>query len=122
MSLKLSCRRTWKKPYNTGTYRIGPKPWIKCKFSYKVREEDRGRLDFQVALVKYNTEMRRIDYVEIPYDNMKLEIVLNTERNKVLPGSEETWSVTVKDYKGNPVAVPMFAVMYDAALDNFYPT
>ena len=89
------------------------------KFSYKVREEDRGRLDFQVALVKYNTEMRRIDYVEIPYDNMKLNIVLNTERNKVLPGSEETWSVTVKDYKGNPVAVPMFAVMYDAALDNF---
>ena len=89
------------------------------KFSYKVREEDRGRLDFQVALVKYNTEMRRIDYVEIPYDNMKLDIVLNTERNKVLPGSEETWSVTVKDYKGNPVEVPMFAVMYDAALDNF---
>ena len=89
------------------------------KFSYKVMEEDRGRLDFQVALVKYNTEMRRIDYVEIPYDNMKLDVVLNTERNKVLPGSEETWSVTVKDYKGNPVEVPMFAVMYDAALDNF---
>lgn len=89
------------------------------KFSYKVKEEDRGRLDFQVALVRYNTEMRRIDFVEIPYDNMKLDIVLNTERNKVLPGSEETWSVTVKDYKGNPVEVPILAVMYDAALDNF---
>ncbi len=89
------------------------------KFSYKVKEEDRGRMDFQVALVKYNTEMRHIDFVEVPFDNMKLDIVLNTERNKILPGSEETWSVTVKDYKGNPVKVPMFAVMYDAALDNF---
>ena len=89
------------------------------KFSYKVKEEDRGRLDFQVALVKYNTEMRDMTYIEVPFDNMKLDIVLNTERNKVLPGSEETWSVTVKDYKGNPVKVPMFAVMYDAALDNF---
>ena len=89
------------------------------KFSYKVKEEDRGRLDFQVALVIYNTEMRHIDYVEVPFDNMKLDIVLNTERNKILPGSEETWSVTVKDYKGKPMEVPVFAVMYDAALDNF---
>lgn len=89
------------------------------KFSYKVKEEDRGRLDFQVALVRYNTEIRHIDYVVVPFDNMMLDIVLNTERNKVLPGSEETWSVTVKDYKGKPMEVPVFAVMYDAALDNF---
>ena len=89
------------------------------KFSYKVREEDRGRLDFQYALVKYNTVHTCIDYVDVPFDNMKLNVVLNTERNKVLPGSEETWSVTVKDYKGKPMEVPMFAVMYDAALDNF---
>ncbi|MBP5642821.1 MAG: hypothetical protein J6X10_01110 [Bacteroidales bacterium] len=89
------------------------------KFSYKVREEDRGRLDFQVALVKYNTEMRHIDFVEVPFNNMKLDIVLNTERDKTLPGSTETWSVTVKDYQGNPLAVPAMAVMYDAALDNF---
>ena len=89
------------------------------KFSYKVKEADRGRLDFQVALVKYNTELRDLTYVDVPFDNMKLDITLNTERDKILPGSEETWSVTVKDYKGNPVKVPVFAVMYDAALDNF---
>lgn len=88
------------------------------KFSYKVKEEDRGRLDFQVALVRYNTEMRHIDYVVVPFDNMMLDLTLNTERDKVLPGSEETWSVTVKDYKGKPMKVPVFAVMYDAALDN----
>lgn len=88
------------------------------KFSYKVKEEDRGRLDFQVALVRYNTEMRHIDYVVVPFDNMMLDLTLNTKRNKVLPGSEETWSVTVKDYKGKPMKVPVFAVMYDAALDN----
>lgn len=88
------------------------------KFSYKVKEEDRGRLDFQVALVRYNTEMRHIDYVVVPFDNMMLDLALNTERDKVLPGSEETWSVTVKDYKGKPMKVPVFAVMYDAALDN----
>ncbi len=89
------------------------------KLSYRVKEEDRGRIDFQVAIVKYNTEMRSIDYVDIPYNNMDLDIVLHTEREKTLPGAEETISVTVKDYKGKPVEVPLMAAMYDAALDNF---
>ncbi len=89
------------------------------KFTYTVREEDRGRLDFQVAIVRYNTEMRHIDYVDVPFDNMKMDIVLNTERGKLLPGSEETWSVTVKNHKGKPATVPLIAVMYDASLDNF---
>lgn len=89
------------------------------KVSYKVREEDRGRIDFQVAMVKYNTEMRHIDYVVIPYNNLDLDIVLHTERNKMLPGERDTWSVTVKNYKGKPVEVPVMATMYDAALDQF---
>lgn len=91
------------------------------KFSYKVKEEDRGRLDFQVALTKYNTEHRHIDYVDIPYNNMDLDIVVHTERDKILPGGSDTWSVTVKDYKGKPLESSMIATMYDAALDNFSP-
>ena len=89
------------------------------KFSYKVREEDRGQLDFQVALEKYNTEMRHIDYVDVPFNNMDLDITLNTKRTVLAPGEDVTWSVTVKDYKNNPVAASMMAVMYDASLDNF---
>ena len=89
------------------------------KFSYKVKEEDRGRLDFQVALTKYNTENRHIDYVDIPYDNMDLDIVLHTERDKILPGGSDTWSVTVKDYKGKPLESSVIATMYDASLDDF---
>ena len=89
------------------------------KVSYKVREEDRGRIDFQVAIVKHNTEMRRVDYVVIPYNNLDLDIVLHTERNKMLPGDQDTWSLTVKNYKGKPVEVPVMATMYDASLDKF---
>lgn len=89
------------------------------KFSYKVKEEDRGRLDLQVALTIYNTENRHIDYVDIPYNNMDLNIVLHTERDKILPGSSDTWSVTVKDYMGKPLESSMIATMYDASLDDF---
>lgn len=89
------------------------------KFSYKVKEEDHGRLDFQVALTIYNTENRHIDYVDIPYNNMDLNIVLHTERDKILPGGSDTWSVTVKDYMGKPIESSMIATMYDASLDDF---
>lgn len=89
------------------------------RIQHKVREEDRGRLKFTVALAKYNTYMIDQSHVNVPYNNMDLEITLNTERNKVLPGSEETWSVTVKDYKGNPVESSLMSVMYDASLDKF---
>ena len=89
------------------------------KFSYKIREEDRGQLDFQVAMTKYNTEMRHIDYVEIPYDNWDLDISMHTERDKILPGGSDTWSVTVKDYLGKSPNASIIATMYDAALDDF---
>lgn len=89
------------------------------RFTYKVREEDRGQLDFQVALEKYNTEMRHIDYVDVPFNNMDLDVTLNTKRTVLAPGEDVTWSVTVKDYKNNPVEAAMMAVMYDASLDNF---
>ena len=89
------------------------------KLSYKVREEDRGQLDFQVAFEKFNTENRHIDYVAVPYNNKDLDITLNTERDKMLPGETETWSVTVKDYKNKPSVTSLMAVMYDASLDKF---
>ena len=89
------------------------------KLSYKVREQDRGQLDFQVALEKYNMEGRHIDYVEVPYDNMDLSLTLNTTRQVLNPGESQTWSVTARDYKNNPVSASLMAVMYDAALDNF---
>lgn len=90
------------------------------KFSYKVKEEDRGRLDFQTVLVKYNTSIWPfIHQVSIPYNNLDLDIVLHSERDKILPGETDTWSLTVKDYKGKPVETSIVATMYDAALDNF---
>lgn len=91
------------------------------KFSYTVAEEDRGRLDFQTVLVKYNTNIWPfIRQVSIPYNNLDLDIILHTERDKILPSETDTWSLTVKDYKGKPVETSMVATMYDAALDDLH--
>lgn len=88
------------------------------KYSYKVREEDRGEIHFQVAFAKHNiSNVERVS-INVPFDNKKLNITLHTERNNMLPGETETWSVTVKDYKNNPEITSLMAGMYDAALDN----
>ena len=89
------------------------------KFSYKINDLDLGYVYFTVRIVKHNCEMSCSKRVEIPFDNRKLNITLNTERNKMLPGETETWSVTIKDYKNKPVIASLMAGMYDASLDKF---
>lgn len=52
---------------------------------------------------------------EIP----KLNFSTNTFRNKIQPGSEETWSFKVKDSNGQTPDAEILASMYDASLDQF---
>ena len=89
------------------------------KTSYKVTENDRGKISIQVGMEKYNTELRYVNYVEIPFDNLKLDVILNTERKAFLPGEKETWTVTIKDYKNKAASACLLAGMYDASLDLF---
>ena len=100
---------------------------------YKVKEEDRGEISFQAFFVKNNTINIVTHNVAIPYDNLKLDIRLDVERDNLLPGAEERWNLTVKNYDydygddydydygddyGDGVA-NVLASMYDASLDVF---
>lgn len=86
---------------------------------YKVKEEDRNGLTFQAFFVKYNTINIVNESISVPYDNLKLDIKLDVERRDFLPGSEETWNITIKDYRKNVVMANLMAGMYDASLDVF---
>ena len=55
----------------------------------------------------------------MPWTNKKLDITVETFRDKLLPGSTETWKVKVKGYKGEKIAAEMLTSMYDASLDQF---
>lgn len=89
------------------------------EFSYTVREEDRNGLLLKTAIVKENCYQERTQWVDVPYDNLDLNVSLATVRDKLSPGSEETWTVSVKDYKDQPVSAALVAGMYDASLDAF---
>ena len=89
------------------------------KVSYKVKEEDRGNISFQAFFVKHNTLNIVQHNIAVPYNNMKLDIRLDTERDELFPGSEEKWNLTVKDHDSDLVVANVMASMYDASLDVF---
>ncbi len=88
---------------------------------YKVKEEDRGEISFQAFFVKNNTINIVTHEVAIPYENLRLDIRLDVERDNLLPGTEEKWNLTVKNYgDGDESGVAnVLASMYDASLDVF---
>jgi 5-hydroxyisourate hydrolase-like protein (transthyretin family) len=87
--------------------------------SYKVTENDRGGLCWRYAFVKGNCFNADFEYVSVPFDNYDLDVKLATARDKLSPGAEETWEVTVSDYKKKPLEAALLAGMYDASLDEF---
>ncbi len=98
--------------------------WLKINdgvqtISYKVREQDRGGLMLRTAFVKENSVQIDDVNISVPYDNLDLNVKLATMRDKLTPGAEETWEVTVADYKDNPLEAALLAGMYDASLDEF---
>ncbi len=89
------------------------------KFSYKIKEEDRGMISFQAFFVKDNTINIINHNVAIPYENLRLDIRLDVERDDLLPGAQEKWNLTVKNFKDEGVVANLLAGMYDASLDVF---
>ena len=89
------------------------------RFSYTVKEEDRGGLCLKTAFVKENTYHIQSRSINVPYDNLDLNVTLATMRDKLNPGGEETWTVNVKDYRDKAVQASLLAGMYDASLDAF---
>ena len=87
--------------------------------SYKVTEQDRGGLTLKTAFVKENTLHSKQETIYVSFDNLDLNVKLATLRDKLSPGAEETWEVTVRDYKDKPVEATLLAGMYDASLDEF---
>ena len=56
-------------------------------------------------------------YLEKKQPNKKLELKWETFRNKLTPGTEEEWTLTIKHPDGTPADAEMLASMYDASLE-----
>lgn len=97
-------------------------------FSFPVKESYRGNVFVHYYFGKYNTAQQGTVTVTVPVEENKLDITVGTMRDKLRPGDEETWELTVsgegKDAFLARLATngtEVLATMYDASLDQFKP-
>ncbi len=59
--------------------------------------------------------------INVPYEKTNLEIETLTFRDRLKPGTDETWTFKIKGPKSDQVSAELLASMYDASLDQFKP-
>lgn len=87
--------------------------------SVPVNPEDLGGFAINYSLSAFNSFESGTVPILVPYPSSNLEIETVTFRDKLKPGSEETWTFKIKGPKGEQVASELLAGMYDASLDAF---
>jgi len=55
-------------------------------------------------------------------ESRELKVQLDVFRDRIRPGTDEEWRITVTDDAGNPSQAEVLASMYDYSLDNIYPS
>lgn len=86
-----------------------------------VTKEDLGGFALHYSFAAYNSFHSSTLTIAVPYPKTDLEIETLTFRDKLQPGTDETWSFKLKGPKGDKVSAELLASMYDASLDQFKP-
>ncbi|WP_062128359.1 MG2 domain-containing protein [Geofilum rubicundum] len=89
------------------------------KISIPVEPHLQGDITLQVATIKNKRIETQESTVKILDPQKELNLVLSSFRDKVKPGDEEMWTLTVTDGNDRPVKAEILALMYDAALDTY---
>ena len=84
-----------------------------------VTNEDQGGFNINYSFTVFNSFQSGSVPISVPYPQNDLEIETLTFRDKLQPGTDETWSFKIKGSKGEKVAAELLTSMYDASLDQF---
>lgn len=85
------------------------------KFTYK--EEYRNGLLLTFAWVKNGRCYRHETTIQRPTPDERLMLEWSTFRDRLQPGQQEEWSLTVRKPDGTPAHAQLMAVLYDKSLD-----
>lgn len=102
----------------TNTY-IVPLSNSKKTIKILVNNDDVGGFAIHYSLSAFNKFVGSKLLVNVPYPKSDLEIETKTFRDKLEPGTDETWSFKIKGPKGEKVSAEILASMYDMSLDQF---
>ncbi len=87
--------------------------------SIPVTNEDLGGFAVHYSLATFNSSKTGTLNISVPYPKTDLDITTKTFRDRLQPGTDETWSFNIKGPKGDKVSAELLASMYDASLDQF---
>ncbi|MBM1106090.1 alpha-2-macroglobulin [Aurantibacter crassamenti] len=88
-------------------------------FSVPITTDDLGGFSINYSYSAFNEYHSGSQNIAVPYPQKNLEIETLTFRDKLKPGTDESWSFKIKGSKGEKVAAELLASMYDASLDAF---
>ncbi len=91
------------------------------KIQIPIEEKHRGGFAVQFVQVAEGQAFTSLKEVKVPYSNKKLDISFISFRNKLLPGEQEQWKLSIKNNWGEKETAEMMATLYDASLDVFAP-
>ncbi|WP_027880232.1 alpha-2-macroglobulin family protein [Mesoflavibacter zeaxanthinifaciens] len=84
-----------------------------------VTDKDLGGFAVHYSFAAFNSYTANTLAISVPYPKTDLEIETTTFRDKIQPGTDETWSFKIKGPKGEKISAELLASMYDASLDQF---
>lgn len=91
----------------------------KKSITIPVTKNDLGDFVVHYSFAAFNSYKNGVTTISVPYPKTDLEIETLTFRDKLQPGTDETWSFKIKGPKGDKVSAELLASMYDASLDQF---
>ena len=86
-----------------------------------VTDADRGGVNLSYVFVQHNRVYSGHESFGVPWTNKAIDISFESFRDKILPGSEEKWTIKIKGKETEKVAAEALISMYDASLDQFKP-
>ena len=87
--------------------------------SVPVTKGDLGGFAINYSFAAFNSFQSGNVVIAVPYPSTDLDIETLTFRDKLQPGTDETWQFKIKGPKGDKVSAELLASMYDASLDQF---
>ncbi len=91
-----------------------------CSFSYPYKEEYGKGIIVSFGFVKEGKLYSRTVNIKKPLVDRNLKLKWEVFRDKLRPGQQEEWKLTVKLPQGTPADAEMLALMYDASLDKIW--
>ncbi|WP_298530518.1 alpha-2-macroglobulin [uncultured Algibacter sp.] len=84
-----------------------------------VQPNDLGGFAIHYSYAAFNSYQSGTLNISVPYPKTNLNIETLTFRDKLQPGTDETWQFKIKGPQGEKVSAELLASMYDASLDQF---